>query len=130
MFENAASRYQAVQVSTSNPGELLIALLDGFFKFLNQGRHLLRNGARAPAGEAICRAHAILSELYVSLDHAQAPDLCRNLEGVYGFCLDKIVYANRHNDPSALDEVLRVMTPVREAFTTVVRATRHERPAP
>lgn len=122
MFENAASRYQAVQVSTSNPGEILVALLDGLFKFLNQGSHLLRNGARAPAGEAICRAHAILSELYVSLDHAKAPDLCKNLEGVYGFCLDRIVYANRHNDPAALDEVLRVMAPVREAFTTVVRA--------
>ena len=101
MFENVASRYQAVQVSTSNPGELLIALLDGLFKFLNQGSHLLRKGARAPAGEAICRAHAILSELYVSLDHAQAPELCKNLEGLYGFCLDRIVHANRIHGPTS-----------------------------
>jgi flagellar protein FliS len=127
MIENAAARYQAVKVSTSNPGELLVALLDGLFKFLNQGRYLMRNRSRAPAGEAICRAHAILSELYVSLDHSQAPDLCRNLESIYGFCLDRITYANLRSDPEALDEVVRVLTPVREAFTTAVLSQSQER---
>ena len=122
MLETAASRYQAVRVSTSNPGDILISLLDGLFKYLNQARQLLRNRARAPAGEAICRAHAILSELYVSLDHSQAPELCQNLEGVYGYCLGRIVEANLRNEPAALEEVIRVLAPIREAFTTAVRS--------
>lgn len=130
MIESAAARYQAVQVTTSNPGELLVALLDGLFKYLNQARYLLKEHARTPASEAISRAHAIVSELYVSLDHSQAPELCRNLEAIYGFCLDRILYANMHNDPVALDEVIRVLTPVREAFTTVVRSLPDERRVP
>ena len=126
LLETAAARYQTVQVSTSNPGEILVSLLDGLFKNLSLARQLMRNRARAPAGEALCRAHAILSELYVCLDHTQAPELCRNLEGVYGFCLRRIVEANLRNDPSALDEVIRVLTPVREAFTIAVQSQSQE----
>lgn len=122
MIESAAARYQTVQVTTSTPGELLVALYDGLFKFLNIARHMLRNKSRAQASEAISKAHAIISELLVSLDHNYAPDLCRNLEALYGFCLDRIVYANLHSDPVAIDEVVRVLTPVREAFTIAVRS--------
>ena len=91
MFETVAARYQNVRVSTSNPGDILIALLDGLFKYLNQARVKMRAGARGPAGEAISRAHSILSELYISLDHKQAPELCANLGSVYCFCLERLV---------------------------------------
>jgi len=121
-MEIAAARYQTVQVTTSNPGDLLIALLDGLFKFLNQARTALRNNALLTARKPINRSHAIVSELYASLDHSQAPELCKNLEAVYGFCLDRILYANLHNDPNALDDVVRVLSPIREAFTTAVRS--------
>ena len=49
------------------------------------------------------------------------PELCDNLYAVYMFCLDRITFANLHNEATAIDEVLRVLAPVREAFTTVVR---------
>ena len=122
MLENVAARYQAVKVTTSSPGELLIALLEGLFKFLNVGRLALRNKARPQASEAMSRAHAILSELLSSLDPQHAPELCQNLEAIYGFCLDRITEANLHSNPEALDEVIHVMLPIREGFTTAVRS--------
>jgi flagellar protein FliS len=70
---------------------------------------------------AMSRAHAIIAEFLASLAPEQAPDLCQNLARVYDFCLTRITFANRHNDPAALDEVMRVMTPIREAFTIAVR---------
>jgi len=38
------------------------------------------------------------------------------------FCLTRITYANRHNNAAAIEEVMRVMTPIREAFTIAVRS--------
>jgi flagellar protein FliS len=122
MIEATIARYQAVKVTTSTPGDLLVALLDGLFKFLHVAKHNLgKKGDRAKAGMAMSRAHAIISELLASLIPEHAPELCQNLVRVYDFCLTRITFANRHNDPAAIDEVMRVMTPIREAFTIAVR---------
>jgi flagellar protein FliS len=123
MIEATIARYQAIKVTTSTPGDLLIALLDGLFKFLHIAKHHLANkGDRAKAGMAMSRAHAIISELLASLAPEHAPELCQNLARVYDFCLTRITYANRHNDAAAIEEVMRVMTPIREAFTIAVRS--------
>jgi flagellar protein FliS len=121
MVAPAVSKYQAVQINTSSQGELLIALYDGLFRFLNVARYSLRNNKRGQASEALSKSHAIVTELYISLDHSVAPDLCRNLEALYDFSLHRIVQANLKSDANYIDEVIRVLTPVREAFTTVVR---------
>jgi flagellar secretion chaperone FliS len=122
MNPNVAARYQAVQIRTEDPGEALIALYDGLFRFLNVARYGLRNGQRARAGEAISKAHAIISEFYLALDHSQAPEMCANLAALYNFSLERLTTANVKNDANPIDEVVRVLGPIRDAFTTVVRA--------
>jgi flagellar secretion chaperone FliS len=115
------ANYQSVQIRTSSPGEILLALYDGLFKFLQLAKHSIRARNAARAGEAISRAHAILSELYGSLDHSQYPELCKNLSSLYEYCLRRLMHANRHRDVAALDEVMLVLTPVREANREVVK---------
>ena len=120
-MQNIAARYQSVQITTSSPGELLITIYDGLFRFLNVARFGLLNGRRAQAGEAISKAHAILTELAVSLDTKHAPELCANLSALYDFSLHRLTQANLKNDARQIDEIIRVLGPIREAFTTVVR---------
>ena len=121
MSQAAVSRYQNTQIQVSSQGELLIALFDGLFRFLNVARFAMRGGKRAQAGENISKAHAILAELYMALDHSKAPDLCANLAALYDFSMSRVTHANVKNDPTALDDVVRVLTPVREAFTEAVK---------
>jgi len=115
------ANYRAVQIRTSSPGEVLLALYDGLFKFLQLAKHSIRNRNAGRAGEALSRAHAILSELYGSLDHSQYPELCKNLARLYDFCLMRLTYANRHRNVDVIDEVMRVLTPVREANREAVK---------
>lgn len=114
-------RYKAVQVTTSSPGELLVALYDGLFRFLRAAEAALEAGERARACESIDRAHAIVSEFAASLDSSHAPELCDTLRGLYFFCLDRLVEANIQQDPALVADVARVLAPVREAFTIAVR---------
>src|SRR5262249_43726355 len=118
---NIAQRYQSVQITTSTPGELLISLYDGLFRFLNVAKVMMANGKPAQAGEAISRAHAILTELRCSLDAAHAPELCANLSALYDFSLSRLTQANLRRDPTKIEDIIRVLAPVREAFTAVVR---------
>ncbi len=127
MMQTAALRYQEVQANTSNPGELLIALYDGLFRFLKGARICLAKGDKARGGELLSKAYSVVSELYIALDHDVNPELCANLEGVYGFCMDKITFANLKGTPEVVDEVIRVLTPLREAWAVAVVEAQKEK---
>jgi flagellar protein FliS len=68
----------------------------------------------------LSKAYAILSELYIALDHSIAPDLCANLEALYGFSMDRVMQASRKGTTEPIDEVIRVLTPLREAWQIAV----------
>jgi flagellar protein FliS len=120
MSGKAADRYRQVQANTSTPGELLLALYDGLFRFLNSAKLCFEN-QQAPRGrELVGKAHAILSELLLALDHTASPELCANLAAVYDFALSRLSDANREGQTKPLDDVLRALTPLREAWALAV----------
>lgn len=114
------SRYGTVQVTTSSPGQILVMLYDGLFRFLGEARAAIQARDRPRAGERISRAHAILELLASTLDPAHAPELCDNLQGLYLFCMSRLVTANVKQDAAPIDEVTRVLAPLREAWREAV----------
>lgn len=130
MFETAAARYTQVRNTTASPGELLIALYDGLFRFMNGAKACIEKKDMARARELLSKAYAIVSELYIALDHDVWPDLCAQLEGVYGFAMDRLMVASRKGDSAAIDEVIRVLQPLREAWKVAVPQAQRELAAP
>src|SRR3954466_7206127 len=121
MLESAAAaRYTQIRNVTSTPGELLLALYDGLFRFLNGAKVCFENKQQPRARELLSKSHAILSELTIALDHEIAPELCGQLDGLYGFCIDRVQMASRKGDTKAIDEIIRVLTPLREAWIIAV----------
>lgn len=118
--ETAAQRYSQVRMTTSSPGELLLALYDGLFRFLNGAKICLERKESARARELLSKSYAIISELYIALDHSHYPELCQNLEALYGFCMDRVQQASRKALVEPIDDVIRVLTPVREAWQIAV----------
>ncbi len=125
--ENAVQRYAQVRMTTSTPGDLLLALYDGLFRYLNQAKVCVQAKQMARGRELLSNSYAILSELYIALDHSVAPELCANLEALYGFCMDRVMLASRKAQTEPIDEVVRVLTPLREAWQIAVpQAVREE----
>ena len=73
------SRYGTVQVTTSTPGQLLVMMYDGLFRFLGEAVVAMRANDRARSGERISRSHSILEMLASTLEPDHAPELCENL---------------------------------------------------
>jgi len=120
MYAQAARRYEQVQSSTSTPGEILLALYDGLFRFL-KGAKLCFESKQATRGrELLSKSHAIVSELLLALDHSKSPELCAQLESIYEYCMAQIVQANLKTDPQMIGDVIRVLTPLREAWIEAV----------
>jgi flagellar protein FliS len=123
------NRYKNVQVKTSSPGEILVMLYDGLFRFLGEAKTAMEAGDRGTAGARISRSHEILALLDSGLKPSIAPELCANLEALYVFSMHHIVQANIEQNPDKLTDVLRVLTPLREAWTIVVRGAKVDAPA-
>jgi flagellar secretion chaperone FliS len=120
MIGSAVAKYKEVALQTSSPGEILLALYDGLFRFLNGAKHCFETGHRGKGSELISKSHAIISELLLALDYSQSPELCARLASVYDFCLSRLTEANMKGDPEKLGEVIRVLTPLREAWKIAV----------
>ncbi|MBV9946027.1 MAG: flagellar export chaperone FliS [Myxococcales bacterium] len=116
----ALARYGAVKVTTANPGQVLVMLYDGLLRFLREAQAAMTAKDRVKAGERISRSHAILAYLLGTLDPSHNPDLCKNLQSVYVFCMQRLLSANLEQDVSKLADVVRVLTPLREAWTIAV----------
>lgn len=126
----AAQRYKTVQVQTCSPGDLLVLLYQGLHRFLTEAATAMRAGERGRAGERIDKAYGILCELLTGLRREEAPELCDRLQGLYVFCMGHLVEANIQQDAAKIDEVAKILTPVREAFTQAVRMTESKPPSP
>lgn len=119
-----ANRYQSVQVTTCSPGQLLVMLYDGLFRFMNEAHVAMTAGIRARAGERIGKAHAILEELLVTIDPKAPPQLLESLTSLYRFCMSRLVEANLFQDPTRIADVQRLLSPVRDAWREVVNAAK------
>jgi len=117
-----AAKYRSVQVTTSSPGEVLLMLYEGMFRFLAEAQVAMTTKKdRARAGEKVSRVHAILEELLGTLNHKVNPELCQRLQSLYVYSMDCLVDGNIRQDPTRLQEIDRVLRPIYDAWKTVIR---------
>src|SRR5690606_9537117 len=116
----AARKYQAVQIESASPGQILVALYDGCIRFCRGAQLRIEEGDTAGKGQLISKAIAILGELRSTLDHRIAPDLCQQLEQLYLFFQEQLSVANMTMDATYIDPVVRMMTDLRDAWSKAV----------
>ncbi len=120
----AVAQYQNARVDTISPVQLVVALYDGALRFLRTAALAIDDNDVAAKGVALNKAHAIITELMVTLDHEQAPELCGQLEALYSFVLDRIAKANADRNIEMIDEAVRALLPLRDAWGQLARAGR------
>lgn len=117
----AAARYQKNSVKLASPVQIVSMLFDGAIRFANEASQAIEKKDRAHAGDRLNRSHAILEELASTLDHSHFPELCDNLLGIYGFCMKELLRANVEQDPAVLAGVVKVLTPLRDAWAELAK---------
>ena len=120
----AVAQYQSSRIETSSPVQVVVALYDGALRFLRTAAVALERGEMAAKGLALSKAHAIVTELMVTLDHERAPELSAQLDALYAFVLERIVSANAECDVEKIDDAMRALVPLRDAWVQLSRAGR------
>ena len=104
---HAHAAYTQGQVSASNPLRIIVLLYEGAIRFTRQGLDQFDN--TAARGQALGRAHAIVSELQLALDHDAGPEVAEGLDRLYRYLLDGLIRANVDGNASGLDSVIDVL---------------------
>lgn len=121
---NSAGAYASVGVQTgvagATPHRLVAMLFDGFVDSVAQAKGAMRAGQIEPKGRAVSRAARIIEEgLKAALNLTEGGSLAADLNDLYAYVTLRLTYANRHNDEAALDECLRLMQPLRDAWASI-----------
>jgi len=116
MLARAANAYRRVDLESAPKTQILERLFDRFLVDIAAARAAI--AARDIAKKALALDHAlqIVIELKASLDLAAAPELCANLAALYDFVTDRVVSASLTLTTPPLDQAVRVMTELGEAF--------------
>ncbi len=115
----AAVQYRAARTVTASPLGILIQLYEGAVRFLRKARLAMDRGDVPARAEALRRAHAIVTELQVTLEHDHAPDLAAQLDALYDFVLDRITQGTIEQNPERLAEAEKVLIDLLEAWQAV-----------
>lgn len=121
---SAATAYQNVGLETSvrnsNPHQLVVLLLAGARQAILLARGGIEQKDVPLKGSSITRAiDIILNGLRASLDQEKGGQIATNLGSLYEYMARRLLRANLENDIAALDEVLRLLTEVQEAWEAI-----------
>ncbi|MBU1002055.1 MAG: flagellar export chaperone FliS [Proteobacteria bacterium] len=115
----AAQAYFATQVTTTSQSDLLLMLYEGAIKFLNQAKVKIDEKNFAQKGILISKAMDIIGELDSSLNSDKGGEVAKNLHQLYFYCNARLLRANMDMNNTLVDEVIRILTSLREAFEII-----------
>ncbi len=111
----AHAAYRHGQVASAGPVRIIILLYEGAIQSCRQAVERFEDPRQR--GEALGRAHRIVTELMASLDYDKGGEIATNLDALYGFVLDAVTRAN-------VDEDQRVLGPAIQVLETLVSGWR------
>ncbi len=120
MMTYGQNQYRKTQVATVDRGRLIVLLYEGAISFLTKAKACLNERDIPSFASLINRAQDILDELNASLNMEQGGDIAINLRRLYLFMGDQLVKAKVKADAQPLEEVVRMLTSLNEAWREAV----------
>ena len=116
-----AQAYAAVVQDTTPPHRLVETVLERAMAHVATAEDAIARHQPWPAHESLMRAQVAVGSLRGALRRDAAPELVDQLDALYAFVLDRLVWANLHKDASELPDLRRVLDVLREAFAEAAR---------
>ena len=122
MVLNPYQKYQQQSVMTMTQGEMLTKLYDEIIKQLSAAEQFITEENPEEANKALQKAQRILAHLQVTLDTKY--EVSESLNALYDYFIWRIIDANLHKDVAPIEEVLPMITDLRDTFIKADRTAR------
>lgn len=123
-MKSGANAYAKVGVETgvmaASPHKLIVMLYDGALTAVRTGLSHMKAGNIPEKGSAISKAIQIIENgLRASLDREVGGQIAEGLDSLYEYMGRRLLTANLNNQPEVLEEVLRLLTELRDAWNAI-----------
>jgi flagellar protein FliS len=120
-FANAYARVGVeTSINAASSHKLIELLFNGFMDQIALARGAMRARQIEAKGSAISRAARIVEEgLKAGLNLEAGGRLAGDLDALYAYVAIRLLAANLRNDESALDECVKLIGPLRDAWVAI-----------
>lgn len=126
MYKKGINQYRQVgikdQIATADPHKITQLLMQAVLENLAVAKGCIERNDLANKAKPIAKATSIILSLRNTLDHEVGGDITRNLEDLYNFMLDRLAEASIGNDAEKLEDVIKVMLPIKSAWDQIPEA--------
>ncbi len=106
------------RITQANSTEMVVILYDMTLDYVEEAQESLKNCEDDSAFiDAVSKIQGCISELIESLHMEYEP--AGDLRRLYDFCIRRIAVSQAKRDGSILDEIVRVIKPLREAYSKI-----------
>lgn len=121
MFHHEAYRnYHAInldaQTAQASPLQLVLILMDGLLEELARARAHIEARRYELKARSLDKCIEILNGLSSALDVDSGGEVAGNLDRLYNYCADRLYKAGFQLDVSIVDEVVRLLTTIRQGW--------------
>lgn len=103
-------------VESATPHRLVQMLYEGALDRIAQAKGAMMRKDFEAKARLTNRVIDILSSLRAGLDLEKGGDVASNLEALYGFMIEQIYKASRHNSPEILEETAELLRTVKSGW--------------
>ena len=123
-YPSAARAYANIGLETgvfsADPHQLICMLYEGALITIAQAKQYLLAKNIPAKGQSVSKAVQIIEEgLKASLDLRSGGDMARQLWQLYEYMSRRLLLASLNNDTAGIDEVLRILGDLKEAWESI-----------
>jgi flagellar protein FliS len=118
-------------VVAASPHRLIVMLFDGAIIATRTALKEMQATNIAAKGQAISKAISIIDcGLRASLDKSVGGEIASNLDALYEYMSHQLLLANLNNDTARLEEVIKLLSDLKEAWCSIDETQEDAQPAP
>lgn len=121
-MNNAFAQYNTNKILTASPAELTLMLYEGAIKFCNIAIVGIEQGNVQKAHDNIMKTQRIIEEFQITLDRKY--EVAKDFDAVYNYLVMRLREANVKKDVAILEEVLKHLRTMRDAWKEVMQTSR------
>ena len=116
---DAKRAYTESSILTAPPERLVVMLYDGAIRFLGQAAVAMRADNSRVFLDRVQRGEAIIKELNLSLYMREGGEVSERLRAIYQFCDLHLTSATMERDPGKIDDVIKLLSELRDAWQQI-----------
>lgn len=113
-------------IANADPHKLTLMLMQGALDSLAFAKGAMERKEFAAKSEFLSRVTAILMNLRDTLDLDVGGEVAENMYSLYEYMIERTGEAHVRNDLQILDEVISLLTPIRDAWVQIPQAAKEE----